>query len=201
MTARDKDNFFRFCAVGKGRPGHLYFLCNKNATTEAEEWLEKTINRVLNNYGADKSKSVLGEEFHIRHEENNRITPKINVYLHGLLLSCHSSETYQEYALSAPPKRKYWHSHALFTVRVKNRILIGPHYCTQRHKKTMKIKSSLSIPHLVILHPPSHITTKGNKTQYLLLSTLYRKLHRTSRLISSPIFRLKLSRPTKVDWP
>ena len=65
MEARTEDGSFIFHLVESGRQGQYYFLHERGRQEQAEKWLDDCFNGLLQKYGADKCKSILGGEGHV----------------------------------------------------------------------------------------------------------------------------------------
>jgi len=68
--------------------------------------LDDCFNGFLQKYGADKCKSILGGEGHVRREAQIRVSPKISADLRGLKLSGTVEERVRDDHLEAPPLKR-----------------------------------------------------------------------------------------------
>ena len=74
-TRTDADNFL-FHSVKPGRDGQCYFQNEKNRTEEAEQWLDRHFNGMLQEYGAAYYKDILHGEGHVRRENLIKVSPQ-----------------------------------------------------------------------------------------------------------------------------
>lgn len=86
MEAKTDEDTYIFQPVEQWRRGQRYFLHQQNRQKEAEKWLNDCFNGLLQKYGANKCKSILEGEGHLRQDKQVQMSPKISTYLEGLHL-------------------------------------------------------------------------------------------------------------------
>ena len=106
MNAKTADDTYLFHSVEEGRRGQCYFFHEETRKKEAEQWLNRCFNGILQEHRADACKRVLGEEAHVRRENQVRDSPKIAAYLQGLNLTTTLPLRAREDRLQVPSAKK-----------------------------------------------------------------------------------------------
>ena len=60
MNAKTADDTYLFHSVEEGRRGQCYFLHEETRKEEAEQWLDRCFNGILQEHGVDACKRILG---------------------------------------------------------------------------------------------------------------------------------------------
>ena len=87
MKAKTVDNTYLFHSVKEGHRGQCYFLHEATQKEEAEQWIDKCFNGLLQQHGADECKHILGGDSHVRRENQVWDSPKILSHLQGINLT------------------------------------------------------------------------------------------------------------------
>ena len=106
MKAKTDDDTYLFHSSEVGCRGQCYFLHEKTRKEEAEQWLDKCFNGILQQYRADKCRNILGGETHVRRDNQVRDSSKIMTYLQGLNLTAALTLRRRDDHLQASPVKK-----------------------------------------------------------------------------------------------
>ena len=87
MEAKIEEDKYLFHLVELEQKEQSYFTPEKERTAEAEKWMDRCFDWMLQEYRTDKCKEILRGEGHVRQENHVRISPKISAYLQGLQLT------------------------------------------------------------------------------------------------------------------
>ena len=97
MKAKTADDTYLFHLVEEDRRGQCCFL-------HEEIWLDECFNGILQKYGADECKRILGGESHVRRKNQIQDSPKIAACLQGLSLTTTLPLRRRDNHLQAPPR-------------------------------------------------------------------------------------------------
>lgn len=119
MDVKGTDGMYVFDLVEPGHANQCNFLHPKHLRKEAERFLDEVFTHLLQGYGADYYRILVGGEGHMRREAQMQTCPKITEYLRNLKLASMTDIMQKmKVGLLLPPQNKQKKVHIISKIRM-----------------------------------------------------------------------------------